>query len=203
MDRRNRRGGSDNPRGYSASTGDESGTRASAITDPLTSVDDILRQTNEQLAELNTQLSRQQPVQPTNQTGGRGGTGLVPTDQPPIYPHDFSKVIPQDTFPSDPVTERFVAPHDGTIRRVVLGWPLGTQQAVGIGLNGPDAASLIPRGPKDAEYLAYDDKVLSFNLNESLEDGDEVTIRLVNNDSQAHFVNVGIFFQREVPSNAN
>jgi len=203
MDRRNRRGGGENPRGYSSGSNNESGTRASAITDPLTSVDDILRETNQKLDELNTQLSRQAPAQPTNQPVSGGSGALIPTDEPAIYPYDFSRVVPQDTFSSDPATETFVAPHDGTVRRVVLGWPLGTQQAVGIGLTGPSQAALIPRGPKDAEYLAYDDKVLSFNLNESLEDDDEITIRFVNNDSQDHFVNVDIFFQKEVSNGAD
>ena len=192
----------DRVRDYSAreTTGQtNSGTRASAITDPLTSVDDLLRETNQQLQALTTQLSRESPAQPTNQpAAGGSGTGLVPADEPAIYPYDFSRVVPQDTFASDPVTETFVAPYDGTVRRVVLGWPLGTQQAVGIGLTGPSQAALIPRGPADAKYLAYDDKVLSFNLNESLEDDDEITIRFVNNDSQGHFVNVDIFYQKEV-----
>jgi len=199
MDRRNRRGGGDNPRGYASDSNNDSGTRASAITDPLTSVDDLLRETNQQLEALNTQLSRETPTQPTNQpAAGSGGAGLVPADEPAIYPYDFSRVVPQDTFASDPVTETFVAPYDGTVRRVVLGWPLGTQQAVGIGLTGPSQAALIPRGPADAKYLAFDDKVLSFNLNESLEDDDEITVRFVNNDAQDHFVNVDIFFQKEV-----
>jgi len=202
MDRRDRRGGGDNPRGYSSGSNNESGTRASAITDPLTSVDNILRETNQKLDELNTLLSREQPVQPTNQPYG-SGTGLAPTDQPAIYPYDFSRVVPEDTFASDPVTETFVAPYDGTVRRVVLGWPLGTQQAVGIGLTAPSGAALIPRGPADAKYLAYDDKVLSFNLNESLEDDDEITIRYVNNDAQDHFVNVDIFYQKEVSNGAD
>jgi len=194
MDRRNRRDGGENPRGYSSGSNNESGTRASAITDPLTSVDDILRETNQKLDELTTQLSRQASTQPS----AGAGTGLVPATEPAIYPFDYSRVVEQDTFPSDPATATFTAPHDGTVRRVVLGWPLGTQQAVGIGLTGPSQAALIPRGPKDAQYLAYDDKVLSFNLNESLEDDDEITIRYVNNDSQDHFVNVDIFFQEEV-----
>ena len=124
-------------------------------------------------------------------------------DEPPIYPYDYSRVVEQDTFKSDPATETFVAPYDGTVRRVVLGWPLGSQQAVGIGLTGPSQAAIIPRGPADAEYLAFDDKVLTFNLNESLEDDDEITIRYVNNDSQAHFVNVDIFFQKEVDNGAD
>jgi len=199
MDRGNRRGGGDTPRGYSSGSNDDSETRASAITDPLTSVDDILRETNQKLDELNTQLSRQAPAQPTTQpTGGAGGgSGLIPVDEPPIYPYDYSRVVEQDTFKSDPATETFVAPYDGTVRRVVLGWPLGSQQAVGIGLTGPSQAAIIPRGPADAEYLAFDDKVLTFNLNESLEDDDEITIRFVNNDSQDHFVNVDIFFQED------
>lgn len=204
MDRRNRRGDDDSRNFRESSTSNNSGTRASAITDPLTSVDNILRETNQKLDELNTLLSREQPTQPTTQpAAGTAGTGLVPADQPAIYPYDFSRVVPLDTFSDDPVTETFVAPHDGTVRRVVLGWPLGTQQAVGIGLTGPSQAALIPRGPADAKYLAYDDKVLSFNLNESLEDDDEITIRYVNNDSQDHFVNVGIFYQREVTNGAD
>jgi len=195
MDRRDRRDGDTPSRGFSGQSTSESGTRASAITDPLTSVDDILRETNQKLDELNTQLSRQAPTQPTTQPTGGGGSGLVPADEPAIYPYDFSRVVEADTFAADPATETFVAPYDGTVRRVTLGWPLGTQQAVGIGLTGPSQAALIPRGPADAEFLAYDDKVLSFNLNESLEDDDEITIRYVNNDSQAHFVNVDVFFQ--------
>jgi len=194
----------DRVRDYSARDTSGSNPRASAITDPLTSVDDLLRETNQQLEALTTAISQQPPIQPSNQPpAAGGGSGLVPRDQPAIYPYDFSRVVPADTLSADPVTETFVAPHDGTARRVVLGFSLGTQQAVGIGLTGPDQEALIPRGPRDAQFIAYDDKVLSFALNKDLEDDDEITISFVNNDSQDHFVNVDIFFQKQVSNDAD
>lgn len=175
-----------------------SGPRSSALTDPLTSVDDLLRETNDKLAALVTELSRERPPlqrgDPGPQTGG-GGVRLDP-DDPPVYPYDFSQVVQPQTPRADPDTAEFVAPHRGTVRRIILGWPLGTQQAVGIGVRGPDRDALIPRGPKDARFIAYDDEVLSFELNESVNKNDTITIEFVNNDTESHFVNVDIFFQR-------
>lgn len=203
MDRRNRRGGDGTNRNFqpssSTNTSNDS-VRGSGLLDPLTSVDEQLESVNATLAEIATLLESQG-------TGGDGADGsdegLVPRFQPPVYPFDFSTSVTADTPKSNPETATFTAPADGTVRRVILGWPLGTQQAVGIGLDGPDEAALIPRGPAEAEYIGFDDKVLSFNLNEDLQDDDEINIRFINNDSQDHFVNVDIFFQEDGVKNAN
>jgi len=198
MDRRNDRGGDGRRSFQSSSASNTSGdpTRASGLLDPLTSVDEQLQSVNATLSQIAVLLD--------SQSGDDGSEdGLVSRTQKPIYPFDFSRSVTPDTPKSSPETATFTAPAAGTVRRVVLGWPLGTQQAVGIGLDGPDEAALIPRGPAEAEYIGFDDKVLSFNLNEDLQDDDEVNIRFVNNDSQAHFVNVDIFFQEEGVKNAN
>lgn len=182
----------------------EDGTTSRELLDPLTSVDDLLREMVAELDELNTRLSREEPTVPdTPDVGpgvGGGGSGPAP-DAPPIYPYDFSRVVPADTPATDPVTSEFVAPSDGRVRRVVLGWPLGTQQAAGIGITGPDGESLIPRGPRDANFVAFDDETIEYNLNESLQDADTVEIALVNNDAQDHFLNVGVFFQEVADAN--
>lgn len=192
--------GRDN-RGSSPPTrGDGEPTTGRAITDPLTSVDDLLRETNKQLAELTTAIRRGDgvTVPDSPEVGGTAGGGRYPDqDDPPIYPYDFSRVVPGQTLRDTPETDTFVVPRAGAIRRVVLGWPTGTQQAVGIGLDTADSQSLIPRGPKDAKYLAYNDQVLSFDVNESVGDDEEIQIRFVNNDSADHFVNVEIFFQAQ------
>jgi hypothetical protein len=177
-----------------------SGPRASALTDPLTSVDDLLRETNDKLGQLVTELSRERPPLQRGDPGpevGGGGARLDPSD-PPVYPHDFSQVVEPNTLRGDPDSAEFIAPHDGTVRRIILGWPLGTQQAVGIGVRGADRDALIPRGPKDARFIAYDDEVLSFELNESVNKDDSLTFEFVNNDTEGHFVNVDVFFQRGV-----
>jgi|APHM01.1.fsa_nt_gi hypothetical protein len=186
-----RKRGQDTP-----TAGSDSKPTGRAVTDPLTSVDDLLRETNEQLAELTQLLRRGDPIGIPEPPSPRTEGSRPPQDAPPVYPYDFSGVVPGSTLRDDPQIETFNAPADGVIRRVVLGWPAGTQQAVGIGLDNPDNQSLIPRGPKDAQYLAYNNEVLSFDVNQSINDDSDVQIRFVNNDTTRHFVNVEIFFQR-------
>lgn len=170
---------------------------ARGIIDNLTSVDDILRETNKKLDELTTAISQEQPpLTPDTPEGGyEPPTSTPASNTPPTYPYDYSQVVDAQTFESEAITETFVAPSDGVIRRVVLGWPAGTQQAVGIGLRDADGSSLIPRGPSGANFLAYDDQVLSFAINANVQDDDEIEIRYINNDNNDHFVNVEIFHQ--------
>ena len=194
MARQNRGGRRGN--NSSRSSQPNSGTRASGVADTFTRIDELLAEQNDILRELNTSVSRTGAgtVSDPTDTTTRGGS-LPPRDAPPVFSYDFSSLVAADTFATDPDTVEFVVPQNGTIRRALLGWPLGTQQAVGIGVLGPDKESLIPRGPADAEFLAYDNEVLSFGLNVDVEKDDKLTIKRVNNDNEQHFVNVTLFFQ--------
>ena len=123
-------------------------------------------------------------------------------DRPSEYPFDFSRVVDASTPPNAPDTETFEIPYPGRVTDVILGYPAGTQQAVGVAVDGPDGENLIPRGPRDASFVAFDDETLDFGLNELVQKNERITIKYANNDAENdHFLNV-IIKLREV-SNGN
>lgn len=164
------------------------------LLDRFTSVDDLLRSLDDTVASLNSNvrsLSRALDEQT--------GLDVDVTQRPPAErAYDYSEVVPANTPGNDPKTATFEIPRDGTITRVLIGWPDGAQQAVGIGIDGTDGESLIPAGPKDASYVALNDKVVPFNLDDSVSKEETYTIRFANTDpNNDHFVNVLLFHARD------
>lgn len=192
-----KRNGNTRDRGKSASSGGAGdGARAEQILgglfDRFTSVDEILRNLDATVSSLNSNV-QELAVALDSQTGLDIN---VTRDSESERPYDYSETVPANTPLTDPETNTFQAPQDGVVNRIVIGWPEGAQQAVGVGVDGTNQESLVPAGPKDAKYIGLNDKVLEFRVNDDVAKGEEYTIRYANNDqSEAHFVNVLVFLK--------
>ena len=187
-DRRDRR----NRARASGGSGDEVEAKQllGGFLDRFTSVDDILRQLDETVDSLDTNV-RNLSNALDEQTALSVEVTEPDTEE---RPYDFSTQVPASVGVNDPVTETFTFPHDGTVSRVVIGWPDGAQQQVGVSVTGTSDEALIPAGPKGAKYIGLNDKVLEFNLDDPVFKGEEYTIKFANNDgSQDHFINAIIF----------
>jgi len=71
-------------------------------------------------------------------------------------------------------------PRSGYISEVVLVFPAGANQSVGIGVQGVNNESLIPFGPSDVNYIALDDQSIDFSLDYDVEDGEEIEVNFIN-----------------------
>ncbi len=163
---------------------------ASAILDRFTDIDDLIRDTNRTLQQV---AQTQQALAQAIDDGTEFELNLPEESEASEFPFDFSTSVPEfpEARPEDPLVEVFETPKDGTLTDVLIGYPSGTQQAVGVRLEGVDGESLIPRGPSGAQFVAFDDEVIRFNLNEPIQKNEEITIKFANNDEEnPHFVNV-------------
>ena len=170
--------------------GQQEAVTASALLDRFTDIDDLIRDTNRTLQQV---AQTQQALAQAIDDGTEFELNLPEESEASEFPFDFSTLVPEfpDAPPNDPLVEVFETPKDGTLTDVLIGYPSGTQQAVGVRLEGVDGESLIPRGPSGAQFVAFDDEVIRFNLNEPIQKNEEITIKFANNDEEnPHFVNV-------------
>lgn len=107
------------------------------------------------------------------------------------FPWGLSTVVPANTTVVDPHSTRVDIDYAGIVRRVLIGFPGGTQQAVGVQVGRP-ATTWIPRSTaEDPPFIAFDNEVVTVNLNEDVESGEPVEARFINNDpNNDHFINV-------------
>ena len=178
-----------------SSTGREpEGVSARQILDRFTSVDDLLEQTNKTLSELE-QTQRALAAALDKQTDLE--VEVEQRNQNEL-PYDLSQVVPEDTPSNNPKTADLEVPKDGTLSRVVFGWPDGAQQALGIGLRGTDGEQLIPRGPSPTQFTGLNDKTLTYEQDYPVQSGDTLTVRFANNDpEEEHFANAILFITEE------
>ena len=179
-----------NDSGYSRSSGGGDPIPARQILDRFTSIDDLIRDTNRTLQQV---AQTQQALAQAIDDGTEFELNLPEESEASEFPFDFSTLVPEfpAAEPDDPLVEVFETPKDGTLTEVLIGYPSGTQQAVGVRLEGVDGESLIPRGPSGAQFVAFNDEVIRFSLNEPIQKNEEITIKFANNDEEnPHFVNV-------------
>jgi len=161
--------------------------------DRFTSVDNILRQLDDTVDSLDSNVRNLADA--LDEQTDLSVEVSEPDTQ--VRPYDFSTAVSASTPTNEPLSKTFSFPHDGTVTRVVIGWPDGAQQQVGVSVTGVDGEALIPAGPKGAKYIGLNDKVLEFNLDDRVSKGDEYTIDFANNDqSEDHFINTIIFLDR-------
>ena len=170
--------------------GQQEAVTANALLDRFTDIDDLIRDTNRTLQQV---AQTQQALAQAIDDGTEFELNLPEESEASEFPFDFSTSVPEfpAARPEDPLVEVFETPKDGTLTDVLIGYPSGTQQAVGVRFEGVDGESLIPRGPSGAQFVAFDDEVIRFNLNEPIQKNEEITIKFANNDEEnPHFVNV-------------
>lgn len=178
-----------------SSGGGRDGIQARQILDRFTEVDELLRDTNQTLQQVaQTQAALAGAIDAGTEQDL--GVGDVESSE---YPFDFSTAVPPGTTVASPVTEEFEVPYGGTLTEVVIGFPSGTQQAVGFGLDGPDGKRLVPQGPSGTRFIGFDNEVVRFGLNEPVEKERSFTVRFANNDpDNAHFVNVVLKLREDI-----
>lgn len=164
------------------------------ILDRFTSVDDLIEQTNQTLSELE-QTQRALATALDEQTELE--VEVEQRNQNEL-PYDLSQVVPEDTPTNSPETVEFEVPKDGTLTRVLFGWPDGAQQALGIGLRGTQGEQLIPRGPSPTQFTGLNDKTVTYEQDYPVQSGETLTVRYANNDpEQEHFANVILFITED------
>ena len=188
-DRRRRRGRSDGSRNDSIPANQVLG----GILDRFTSVDEILSRLDQTVSSLDSNV--RELTSALNEQTDLSIEVTQSAKEERAY--DFSQVVESASSENDPQTDTFDIPHDGEITKVVIGWPDGAQQAVGVGVSGVDGESLIPAGPTGARYVALNDKVLEFELSDTVSKGEQYNLQFANNDeTEDHFINALIFLKR-------
>lgn len=117
---------------------------------------------------------------------------------PAVVQYEYSKNIPANTSLGDsPVTR--TAPFDGKITSIVIGWPDGTANAVGVQLKREDeGTTLFPNNPQ-SDVVAANDFTTTFNAGFRVNQGERIIADFINNDSgNSHFVNVVVEFKEDL-----
>jgi len=111
------------------------------------------------------------------------------------FPFDLSTDVAANTARNNPVIVTTEIPYRARITRVLLGYPAGTQQAVGAQVGTPGGENWVPRGGvNEADYVAFDDRNIEVGVNVEIEADQPVRSAFINNDpNNAHFINVLVF----------
>lgn len=111
-------------------------------------------------------------------------------EDPAQFPIDMSHDVPASTASTDEETQTRSFEFEYAIDSVVLGWPSGTNNLVGVQLRLRSGERLIPRNEED-EFIAADDFTDRFPLKVKVEAGSDIVAHFVNNDNvNSHFVNI-------------
>jgi len=155
----------------------------SALLDRFTTVDDKLEDTNDAL----------QSVVRTNKAVAEALSALsgVELDLPSrndlplvadavIEPSLADGVSEPNDYGGNTDSETLVMPRDGYISEIVLVFPAGANQSVGIGVDGVNDESLVPFGPAGVNYIALDDESIDFSLDYDVNNDEEIEVRFIN-----------------------
>lgn len=155
--------------------------------DRFTQLDELVERLNSTVDDLNQNVSGL-----VGALNDQTALDVDVTQSPPAErPYNFTTLIEADTPTNDPKTEVWSIPHDGTVTKVIIGFPDGAQQAAGVGVRGTDGEALIPAGPSGSKFIALNDKTLTFNVDDTVAKEDEYTFRFANSDPDTpHVVNV-------------
>jgi len=165
MDRRNSTGGDRRQRGGGGDI------TAQGILDRFTSVDNLIEETNDTLADVaQTQVAIAEVL--SEMSGAE--LSLPSRNTLPLY---SDAVV--DAGESD--THEVEIPKDGKLTKVWLTFPQGANQSIGIGVEGVDGESLIPFGPSGYNFIALDGTSVDFDLDYRVQKGETITVNYVNN----------------------
>ena len=151
--------------------------------DRLTEIDDQLEDTNDAL----------QSVVRTNKAVAEALSSLsgVDLDLPSrndlplvadavIEPSLADGVTEPEGYEGNTASKTLVMPRDGYVSEIVLVFPAGANQSIGIGVDGVDNESLVPFGPAGVNYIALDDESIDFSLDYDVNNDEEIGVRFIN-----------------------
>lgn len=105
-------------------------------------------------------------------------------------PLEASKLVPANTTEDNPEDVERVMPFDGKITDLIVGWPDGADNLVGVQFRKGQGDILFPYNQED-DYIAANNFTHPFPLNVRAKQGDKFHAIYVNLDTaQSHFVNV-------------
>lgn len=176
--------GRNNGRGNRArSTRSGSGGGDEPFFDQLTDIDDQLEDANDAL----------QAVTRTNKAVAEALSALsgVELDLPSrndlplvadavIEPALADGVAEPSDYDGNTASETLIMPRDGYISEVVLVFPAGANQSIGVGVDGVNDESLVPFGPAGVNYIALDDQSIDFSLDYDVNNDEEIEVRFIN-----------------------
>lgn len=176
--------GRNNARGNRArSTRSGSGGGDEPFFDRLTDIDDQLEDANDAL----------QAVTRTNKAVAEALSALsgVELDLPSrndlplvadavIEPALAGGVTEPSDYDGNTASETLIVPRDGYVSEVVLVFPAGANQSIGIGVDGVNDESLVPFGPAGVNYIALDDESIDFSLDYDVNNDEEIEVRFIN-----------------------
>lgn len=132
--------------------------------------------------------------------------------QPSEFPFGLSAEIPPNTQRLDPLKRSFDAPYDAVITDVLIGFPDGVQQAVGVQLSNGVGTVWIPRGgetstiaagTREPEYITENDTTVEVTLNVEVDEGEPVVASFISNDPvESHFITVTPNLRERYPGDA-
>jgi len=97
-----------------------------------------------------------------------------------IEPALADGVTEPDDYDGNTETVTLEIPRSGYISEVVLVFPAGASQSVGVGIEGVNDESLVPFGPSDVNYIALDDQSIDFSLDYDVAEGEEIEVNFIN-----------------------
>lgn len=81
-------------------------------------------------------------------------------------------------------------PYDGRIVGVLLGWPSGTDNGVGVQFRNSSGETFLPRNADEEKYLGFNDFTHLFMVRNDVSEDEEIVAEYKNNDpNNSHFVN--------------
>lgn len=119
-----------------------------------------------------------------------------------VFPWKFSTTVPADATPAEPTVVTRELNVDCVITRIEAVSNEAAQQAVGVRVEDASGERWLPRNPVDNDneaddYVGVDDHPITARPNIPMENGDEVDVSFINNDSEPHYVRV-LIYVREV-----
>lgn len=126
------------------------------------------------------------------EASGHGERTRTDMGTPPCraFPFEFSKDVSAGTTRDSFETREREVPYDGWIIELVVGWPAGADNGVGVQFRRKSGEVFFPRNKEDA-YIAQDDFQHPYNVCAPVREGEVLVAQYINTDtSNSHFVNV-------------
>lgn len=174
------------------------------LADIFSRVDDQLAVQNEILKDIEAQMSAVEE-QTEAQTRALGDIlpGSIDIQEGNFKVIELSKIVSAGVSTDEPETNRRSIPFEGWIRSVIAGWPDGTNNLAGLGidvLNVDDSlkAEVFPSNEED-DYVAANDFTSTFSVTQQVDQQDTIRARFVNNDqNNSHFINAIVIVEEDV-----
>lgn len=114
------------------------------------------------------------------------------------FVYEFSTDVPADTPLENPIEVERDVPQDGWITSIIVGWPDGADNRVGVGVGTETGENLFPRNKED-QFIAANSFTSPFDVRVEVSEDDTLVARYMNHDTDNdHFVNVFVTIEESL-----